>query len=192
MTLSARIAARELRGGIRGFRVFLLCLMLGVAAIASVGLVRGAIREALSDQGAMLLGGDAQYDFTYRRATPEERAWIDDHAAAVSEVIEFRSMLTRGAGDALETALTQVKAVDDAYPLTGALQLAPAMTPAEAFAAQGGLPGAVMDPVLADRLGLKPGDRFTLGRNAFHLTAVIEREPDSATGGFSFGPRTIV
>ena len=190
--VAVRLARRELRGGVRGFAVFLACLALGVAAIAAVGTVRGGIERALKDQGAVLLGGDAQMSFTYRYASDAERAFMDRTATRVSAIVDFRSMAVRGEGEAAERALTQVKAVDDAYPLTGTLQLAPAMTPAEAFAAQGGLPGAVMDPVLADRLGLKPGDRFKLGRNAFHLTAVIEREPDSATGGFSFGPRTIV
>ena len=32
-----RLARRELRGGYKGFRVFFLCLLLGVSAIASVG-----------------------------------------------------------------------------------------------------------------------------------------------------------
>ena len=36
MSLSLSIARRELRGGLRGFRVFLACLALGVAAIAGV------------------------------------------------------------------------------------------------------------------------------------------------------------
>ena len=34
MPLSLRFAARELRSGVRGFRIFLACLALGVAAIA--------------------------------------------------------------------------------------------------------------------------------------------------------------
>ena len=68
--VAARIARRELRGGLAGFRVFLACLMLGVAAIAAVGLVRAAIERGLQDQGAVLLGGDAQMEFTYRFATP--------------------------------------------------------------------------------------------------------------------------
>ncbi len=32
--IASRFAMRELRGGLRGFRVFLACLALGVAAIA--------------------------------------------------------------------------------------------------------------------------------------------------------------
>ena len=68
LPLPLRIALRDLRGGLRGFRVFVLCLMLGVAAIAAVGIVRDAIARALADQGAVLLGGDAQVSFTYRFA----------------------------------------------------------------------------------------------------------------------------
>ena len=37
MNIAWRIAQRELRGGLKGFRIFLACLALGVAAIAAVG-----------------------------------------------------------------------------------------------------------------------------------------------------------
>ena len=187
MSLAWTIARRELRGGLKGFRVFLACLALGVAAIAGVGMVRAAIQQGLEDQGAVLLGGDAQMEFTYRFATPEERAWMDGIADRVSEIVDFRSMAVVGE----ETALTQIKAVDDAYPLLGALELE-AGTLVEALAVQDGAPGAVMDKVLVDRLGLTPGDRFRLGVKEFRLGAVLLREPDSADGGFSLGPRTIV
>jgi len=189
--LAARIAGRELRGGLAGFRVFLACLALGVAAIAGVGMVRAAIEAGLRDQGAVLLGGDAQLELTYRFATPPERAYIDSLAVRVSEIVDFRSMVVTGAGDTEDRALTQVKAVDGAYPLTGAVTLEAGSLP-EALAGADGLPGGVMDKVLVDRLGLAVGDRFRLGLQEFRLGAVLLREPDSATGGFSLGPRTIV
>ncbi|MEZ5777622.1 MAG: FtsX-like permease family protein [Paracoccaceae bacterium] len=190
--LAARIARREMRGGLRGFSIFLLCLMLGVAAIAAVGTVRSAIETAIGDQGAVLLGGDAQMSFSYRFASDDERAFMVENAERVSEIVDFRSMAVRGGGDAAERALTQVKAVDGAYPLTGQLLLDPPVTIGAALAPEGGVPGAVMDRVLSDRLGLASGDRFRLGRTEFRLTATIAREPDSATGGFTLGPRTIV
>lgn len=187
--LAWRIARAELRGGTRGFRVFLLCLVLGVAAIAAVGLVRTAIERGLAEQGAVLLGGDAEYQFTYRRTTDEERAWIADHAARTSEVIEFRSMAATE--DGADSALTQVKAVDGAWPLLGVPQLDPPVGMA-ALAPQDGVPGAFLDPVLADRLGLQVGDRFRLGGQEFRLAARLLREPDAATVGISFGPRSLV
>ena len=117
--LAARIARRELRGGIAGFRIFLICLALGVAAIAAVGMVRSAIEAGLSEQGAVILGGDAQAEFTYRYASDTEKAWMAGIATKTSEVVEFRSMAVAGE----DQVLTQVKAVDAAYPLLGEVAL---------------------------------------------------------------------
>ncbi len=186
------IAKRELRGGLRGFRVFLACLALGVAAIAAVGSVRVAIERGLSREGAALLGGDAELTFTYRYASDAERAWMEGTAAAVSEIVDFRSMATVGQGDGADRALTQVKGVDSAYPLKGAVVLEPDMPLGDALAPAAGLPGAVMEQVLADRLGLAPGDTFRLGMQDFRLRAILSREPDAAGDGFGLGPRTLV
>ncbi|MGO4907719.1 ABC transporter permease [Pseudorhodobacter sp. W20_MBD10_FR17] len=188
LRLAAKLARRELRGGLKGFRVFLACLALGVAAIAAVGMVRAAIEGGLAAQGSALLGGDAQMEFTYRTATDDERAFMVAMAVATSEVIDFRSMAVVGE----DRALTQVKSVDSAYPLVGAVELAPAIPLAQALAVENGLPGAVMDRVLVDRLGLALGDQFKMGTQSFRLSAVLVKEPDSATGGFGLGPRTIV
>ncbi|MGR3372144.1 ABC transporter permease [Pseudooceanicola nanhaiensis] len=192
LSVAARLAGRELRGGLRGFRILIACLALGVAAIAGVGSVRSAIEAGLAQEGSALLGGDAQMSFTYRFADPEELAWMEETATAVSEVADFRSMAVAGTGDTAERGLTQVKAVDDAYPLVGTVRLSPEMPLSEAFAGRDGLPGAVMAPLLVDRLGLAPGDRFRLGTADFVLMARLETEPDAGAAGFSLGPRTIV
>ncbi|MCE8520624.1 FtsX-like permease family protein [Ruegeria pomeroyi] len=188
LRLAARLARRELRGGLRGFRIFLACLALGVAAIAAVGSVRSAIEAGLTREGAALLGGDAQMSFTYRFATPEERVWMQTRANRVSELVDFRSMAV--VGD--ERALTQVKAVDDAYPLLGSVTLDPNLPLDQALAGTNGLPGGVMEPVLSDRLGLQPGDRFRLGTQDFVLMARLMQVPDGVADGFALGPRTLV
>ncbi|HMS95100.1 MAG TPA: ABC transporter permease, partial [Tabrizicola sp.] len=188
MSLSLTIARRELRGGLRGFRVFLACLALGVAAIAAVGTLRTGIQQGLTDQGAVILGGDAEMRFTYRTADDTERAFMNQIATRVSEVYDFRSMAILDD----DQALTQVKAVDDAWPLTGTATLDPPIPVEKALADQNGIPGAIMDPVLISRLGLTIGDTFRLGTQDFRLTAALTREPDSASTGFTLGPRTVV
>ncbi|RBI86945.1 drug:proton antiporter [Rhodosalinus halophilus] len=189
---ATRIARRELRGGLRGFRIFLACLALGVAAIAGVGSIRAAIEGGLAAEGAVLLGGDAEAEFTYRFATDEERAFFEEAAEEVSEIVDFRSMAVVERGEETERALTQVKAVDGAYPLVGEVVLEPAMPVSQALDGRDDLPGGVMERVLADRLGLSPGDRFRLGTQDFVLTAILAREPDAAGDGFGLGPRTLV
>ncbi|MEJ6397501.1 ABC transporter permease [Yoonia sp. 208BN28-4] len=184
LSLAAEFARRELRGGLRGFRVFLACLALGVAAIAGVGTVRAGIQAGLEREGASLLGGDAEVEFTYRFARDDELAWLNGIADQVSETVDFRSMAV--AGD--DRALTQVRAVDDLYPLVGQVTLDPPIPLPDALADQ----GAVMERLLVDRMGLSVGDQITLGQQAFTLRAVLERYPDNAAGGFGLGPRTIV
>ncbi|WP_108816503.1 ABC transporter permease [Loktanella sp. Alg231-35] len=188
LRIASRFAMRELRGGLHGFRVFLACLALGVAAIAAVGTVRAGIEAGLARDGAALLGGDAEVEFTYRFARDAERDWLNTIAEDVSETVDFRSMIVVDRDEASERGLTQVRAVDDLYPLIGAVQLDPPMPLPRALADFGG----VMERVLADRLGLSPGDPFRLGEQAFTLRAVLDRYPDNAAGGFGLGPRTIV
>ena len=192
LSTSMRFARRELRGGLKGFRIFLACLALGVAAIAGVGSVRSAIQAGLSDQGSVLLGGDASAEFTYRFADADERAWLESVATDVSEITDLRSMVIKDPDGVAERALTQVKSVDDAYPLVGEVVLDPPMPLADALEGKDGLPGAVMAPLLADRLALVPGDIFRLGTQDFLLSAILETEPDGGTTGFSLGPRTLV
>ena len=190
--LAARFARRELRGGLGAFRVFIACLALGVAAIAAVGSVRAGIEAGLEREGAALLGGDAEMEFTYRYASEAELAWMAQTAQAVSEVTDFRSMAVVTRGEEVERGLTQVKSVDNFYPLIGAVGLTPEMTLPEALGTEDGMPGAVMEQVLADRLGLSPGDSFALGLQEFRLSAILTHEPDGAGDGFGLGPRTLV
>ncbi|MBN2907684.1 MAG: drug:proton antiporter [Rhodobacteraceae bacterium] len=188
LPVAARIARRELRGGLRGFYVFLACLALGVAAIAAVGTVRQSIEGGLKREGAVLLGGDAEMSFTYRYADADERGWMRRNATRVSEIVDFRSMVVVTRDGQTERGLTQVKGVDAAYPIYGAVELDPPMPLDQALAGN----GAVMERVLADRLGLAPGDRFRLGTGDYTLSAVLMREPDGAGDGFGLGPRLIL
>jgi len=189
---AARIARRELRGGLSGFRVFLACLALGVAAIAAVGSVRTSIEQGLARDAAIILGGDVEIELTYRFATEAERAWMDGFADVVSETVDFRSMAVVAREGETDRSLTQIRGVDAAYPIYGEVGLDPPLPLADAFDGQDGLPGAVVDPVLIARLGLVPGDVLRLGSKDFVLMAALTREPDTAGGGFTLGPRTLV
>ncbi|WP_090061735.1 ABC transporter permease [Celeribacter neptunius] len=192
MRLAWAIARRELRAGLSGFWVLILSLALGVAAIAAVTSVRDMISGGLAREGATMLGGDAELQFTYRFASEEERGWMQDRAETLSEIADFRSMLAPDGAAAEGRALTQVKAVDGAYPLTGQVELTPAMPLATALAGQDGLPGVVLAPILMERLGLTPGDAVRIGDVPFVVMAALTHEPDGAGAGFTLGPRSLV
>ena len=100
MTIPAFLifAARELRGGVRGFRVFLACLALGVAAIAAAGSTAEAFRQGLASEAREILGGDLAVTIDQRRFTPAERAAFD-HQGKVAYAVSARAMAETKAGD---------------------------------------------------------------------------------------------
>ena len=75
-SLALRYALRELRGGLRGFYVFIACIALGVMAIAGVGSVAASLSEGLTREGRTLLGGDVSFSLIQREAKPEELAFL--------------------------------------------------------------------------------------------------------------------
>ena len=192
LPVAVKIAIRELRTGTRDFRVLMACLAIGVASIATIGSIQTSIEQGLSEAGKRILGGDAQIEFTYRRADQDELAWMNQVSHRLSEIIDFRSMAVASGESGSIRVLTQLKAVDDAYPLVGSVHLEPDRSLSDALGQQNGIPGAIMKPELANRLGLVIGDSFKLGLNEFKLTAILISEPDSAGAGFGLGPRTIV
>lgn len=192
LALAARLARRELRGGIKGFRVFIACLALGVAAIAGVGSVSAALTRGLAEGGQDILGGDVSIRLIHREASAEERAYLGERAA-VSGSAEMRGMARNAAADAARgQTLVELKAVDDAYPLYGAMELSPAIPFDEAIAIRGGVPGLVVEPNLLSRLGVAVGDHVRIGDTDFELRATIIREPDRVSDGFALGPRAMI
>jgi putative ABC transport system permease protein len=183
-----RIARRELRGGIRGFRVFLACLALGVAAIAAVGSISTAVISGIEEDGAVLLGGDAALRLTHSDIDPGQRAWLE-RSGAVSRIVYLRSMAR--SEDGARRSLVEMKMVDGAYPLYGAIETSPALPLADLFAQKDGAWGAVADSALLARLGISVGDPVRVGDTVYRIRAVIDREPDRVSGARSLqlGPR---
>src|SRR5438874_11434119 len=97
-TLTLRFALRELRGGLRGFGVFIACIALGVAAIAGVGSVARGMTDGIGREGQVILGGDINFTLSQRQAKADERAWLDK-LGSVSEVATMRGMARRADGN---------------------------------------------------------------------------------------------
>ena len=190
LPLALRLARRELRGGLRGFRIFLACLTLGVAAIAGVGSVSEAMLEGLKRDGRILLGGDMDLRLTHVEASAEQQTWLAERAE-VSSVSEMRAM-ARGMAEDARRVLVELKAVDNLYPLYGTAELAPAGDLADALARKDGFWGAVVDGNLLRRLGVERGELVQVGDAQYRVSAVLEREPDRTSRAFTLGPTFMV
>jgi len=189
MPLSLRFAVRELRSGVRGFRIFLACLALGVAAIAAAGSTAEAFRQGLASQAREILGGDLAVTVEQRRFTPGERAALEK-TGRVAWAVSTRAMAQAPSG---ERRLVELRGVSAAYPLAGQVTLEGGKSFAAAIApARDGVAGAAVERVLLDRLGLKVGDRILVGELPVVIGGVLVQEPDRLSRGFALGPRVLV
>jgi len=185
--LAIRLAARELRGSAGGFIFLLVGIAFGTAAIAAIGLLSAAILDGMRDGARASIGGDISLRLFHRPPTPEQVATFET-AGTTSLTAELRT-LARHNG---RSALVELKAIDDAYPLYGGFRLDPPLAPAEALDQRDGVWGAAVAASLLVALDAKLGDTVTLGNHRFELRALIAEEPDRALRAFTLGPRMIV
>lgn len=186
LSVAFRIALRELRGGLKGFYIFLACIALGTGAIAAVNSVSTAITDAISSEGRSLLAGDVRLELDNREATQAELAFMQGFGT-VSVSTGLRSMARLADGS--DQSLVEVKAVDETYPLYGKLVAEPDRPLADLLAVEGNVYGAVVAPLLLERMNSKVGDELLLGNARFRITGTIVTEPDAVSDGFGFAPR---
>ncbi len=183
-----RLAGRELRGGLRGFYVFIACIALGVMTIAGVGSVAQCLVDGLAREGRVILGGDLSFSLIQREANADERAFLD-RRGTVSAVATMRTMVRTADG---RSTLVELKAVDGQYPLYGEAVTEPAGRLGDLLARRGDTFGAVADATLLTRLDLRPGAVLTIGGARIESRATLDKEPDKLAAGLAFGPRLLL
>ena len=178
-----RIARRDLAARIRGLRLLAVCLFLGVATLAAIGSLTRGITSELEARGQTILGGDIEFGLPQREATADEMAAFR-REGRVSATVRLRAMANNADGEAL---LSELKAVDDAYPLYGTLRL-------EEGARHGAPPpGRIwIGQDLASRLGLERESSVKFGEKTFVVEGIIADEPDRLGEGFTLGPVAII
>ena len=192
--LAWRLARRELRAGVRGFRVFLACITVGVAAIAAVGSTASGLTASLANDAREILGGDVSVRLVHRPAKQDEESHLA-RAGELSGSAELRAMarLDTAGPDGART-LVELKAVDASYPLYGTLETEPRLTRQQLLGRRADMWGAAVAPNLQERLGVAIGDVLRVGDGRFEIRAVLTREPDrlGGSGLFSLGPRLMI
>ncbi|MGB8843816.1 MAG: ABC transporter permease, partial [Aliidongia sp.] len=145
LALAWRYALREMRGGLRGFGIFLACLAIGVTAIAGVGSVSASIAAGLRGNARELLGGDVEFRIAQRPLPADTIAWLGARGT-LSSLREMRGMVRSLDGD--KSTLIELKSVDDAYPLVGSVTLDPPLPLDRVLAVEAGVPGLAVDPLV--------------------------------------------
>ena len=181
MMLAFRLARRDLRLGVRGLRIVLACLALGVMAIAAVGSLRAGVSRGLAEDGSRILGGDIEVQTGAEATPPALLEWLRGRGDRVSEIVTMRSMLIAESG---ERALVELKSVDGAWPLVGRAGFDQKL---ELVAGS-----IVVEPLVGERLGLKRGSVVRLGSATLTVAGFITEEPDRVATPSIFGPRALI
>jgi putative ABC transport system permease protein len=190
LSFSWRMLRRDALGG--ELRLLAVALAVAVAALSAVGFFADRVRQALDRESHQLLGADLLLTADH----PWPTGFAEQARARGLQVVEtrtFPSMVTHGAADELRAQLAEIKAVGAAYPLRGALRIAPALNVPDAPAR--GVPGSGsiwIDERLASALGARVGDQVAVGQSSLRVDAVLTLEPDRGINFFSVAPRLLM
>jgi putative ABC transport system permease protein len=186
------LARRELRASWRRLLFFFLCIGVGVGSIVALRSMIQSLNRAVAGEARALMTADVQAETT-RDWPPDALARIETVARpplaeARTETVEAPTML-RPADPAREGALmVEVKGVERGFPLYGEFLLEDGKPFDFALVENG---GAVVAPLLLERMSLRVGDRVKVGEREFEIRGVTRQEPGSG-GGFRLGPRVFV
>ena len=183
----SRIALRELRAGAGGLTVFVLCIALGVAAVAAIGSLAALFDQALARQGRLLIGGDLSFELVTRQANAEERAALD----ALGQVSEFGELPRHG-----PHRLRQERAGRG----QGRRRCLSALWRGRGARAGGynagaawRFPGVVrVERDLLDRLGVDIGSQLSIGEASVIIGGVLGAQPDRLADRLAYGPELLM
>lgn len=184
--LALRLLKRDGRSG--ELTLLVLALLIAVASATTISLFADRLQRTLVLQGAEFLAGD----LVIAGHAPIESNWLTRARALglqQSQTAEFSSVLLENE----QMLLASIKAVSDAYPLRGFLKTQKADVAEEGKSHQGPRPGmAWVEKRVLSALGLKLGDRLTVGEQPLRVERVLSYEPDKRGDLYSFSPRVMI
>ena len=186
--LAYKLSRRELRGGLKGFRIFFACLVLGVSAIAGIGSLTQSLERGMEAQGQALLGGDIEI-LTFRRAATEDELTYISDMGVLAKSLSHSGLVRAPKSD--RRTLGEIKSVEGIYPLYGDIILEPQGKVENLLAQKDGVWGAIIPPNLADRLRVEVGDTLYVGDATFEIRALLMFEPDRSNASMQWGPTVL-
>jgi putative ABC transport system permease protein len=181
------MALREIRNHPRFALFFAANLALGFAGFVALDAFEGEVTRALEARSRAFLGADVAVT-SARPLTDEETAALDSAAgegARTAHAVVLFSM----AGADEQARLVELRAIDDAFPLYGDIELEEG---APSHQELRDAPGAWIDPPLLSQLGVAVGDPLRIGLERFAVAGVVTRDGGRASSGFSIAPRIYV
>jgi putative ABC transport system permease protein len=192
MSFIVKMAWREIRASWRRLLFFFLSIGIGVGSIVALRSTIQNVNRSVAGEARELLTADVQVDST-RPWKPESLAVIEETARpplveAKTETIESNTMARAVDAGGEGSMMIELKGIEPPFPLYGDFTLAGGGRFNYSLLEHS---GAVVAPLLLERLRLRVGDHIKIGESTFEIRGVIDREPGSG-GGFRLGPRVMI
>ncbi|MDP5148804.1 ABC transporter permease [Rheinheimera baltica] len=184
-SIAWRLFWRELRRG--ELWVIAFALFLAVGSVVSLSGITQGVQSALMQRSAQFTAADK----VLRSSQPFNMELIEQAEqfnVQSARQMQFDSMLF--ASDMMQ--LATIKAVDDAYPLRGTLELKQSDNISVGEHAQLRPGYLYLEARLFDLLKLTVGDSLELGMSNFIVGGVIVNEPDAPLSMFGGAPRVLM
>ncbi len=188
-----RMLARDWRGG--ELQLLVGALAIAVAAVTSVGFFVERLQAGFERDAAQLLGGD----LVISADQPMSAAYREQartRGLRTTESAQFPSMAMQADAKAPaepNAQLVSLKAVDESYPLRGAIRVAETRGAADHPAIGIPAPGTVwIDEQLLAALDVPLGGELLLGERRFRVAALVTLEADRGAGFMNLAPRVMM
>ncbi len=163
-----------------GIYLLIIALTLAISATTALKFSNEQIQNAVALQAAEMLASD----LVLSDNEPLPKEWRDQAKQLDLQQSEVTFFSTMAYTDE-QFVMVNVKAIDQAFPLRGELQLQPAKTKIQS--------GEIwLSPRAMDLLKVKLGDQLNIADAAFKVTAKIEQDSNQELGFSGFSPTVII
>ena len=163
-----------------GIYLLIIALTLAISATTALKFSNEQVQNAVALQAAEMLAGD----LVLSDNEPLPKEWRDQAKQLDLQQSEVTFFSTMAYTDE-QFVMVNVKAIDQAFPLRGELQVQPAKTKIQS--------GEIwLSPRAMDLLKVKLGDQLNIADAAFKVTAKIEQDSNQELGFSGFSPTVII
>ncbi len=191
MSFIYKIIVKEIITNFLYFKIFLICLALGVFSITLVNTISSSIFYSMEKNAANILGGEIQISTRGEYFNSEIIDWLNQKNISFSEITEMRTMAFKKNFEE-KSIVVDLKSIDKKYPLFGKLTITNNLNYKEIESLNLSDGEIFVEESFLNRLKLNIGDKVFIGNTEYTIKGSIENEPDRLTNLVSIGPRVII
>jgi putative ABC transport system permease protein len=180
------MAWRDSRASRRRLLLYSLSVVLGIAALVSIGSFSANVRQAIDQEAKGLLGADL-FVTAPVPLSPPVMDYIGKLGGERAREQTFSSMMTFPAASRLR--LVQVHAIEGGFPFYGKFETDPDGA-VDLLRAGGDV--AVLEPTLLAQFNIRIGDKVKLGKTLFTVVASLRKVPGESPGVAMMAPRVYI